>query len=258
MFQDFERQRVAIALAIALVSSGPAGAGNEAVRLTNPELLERLGFAVEQRVSITPRALAELERQVAAADLDEAEGAFAGSTMPEGAATGRSLVTPAVLHPAESDMVHVITGHPGLLCSGETPTFEGQIPDLPDGGNLTGARVWYSDSSSTNSATVVLYRSCLPAAGAGIPTTTVLGTRTSTGSSGAQSATIALDDPIDLLSCAYLVRVSLGASNLGCSASLAFYKLRVDWAPPAPPASPEVFGDGFESGTLAGWDVVQP
>jgi hypothetical protein len=257
MRRIFEGLRVAIVLAIALVASGPAGAADETVKLTDPDLLERLGFAAEQRVSIGPRALAELEWQAAAADLEVSESALTESVTPEGTATGHSVVSPAMLQPAQSDMVYFVTASPALLCSGDTPTFEGQIPDLPDGGNLTGARVWYSDSHSTNSLTVVLYRSCLPTSGAGRPIATVLGTRTSTGSSGAQSATIALDETVDFGSCSYLVRVNLGTIDLGCSASLAFYKLRVDWTPPAPPASPEVFGSGFESGNLTGWSAVQ-
>jgi hypothetical protein len=239
-----------------LVVAGLSGtaAAEEIRRLEDPALLERLGFRGAESLSITADALAGLERELEmeAAGIEAWPGEERQAPAAIAAEVGYSIVTPATIQPVDPTAIHYITTLPTLACGEGDTRFEAQIPELPHGGRLTGGRIWYADSSSAQSLTAIVYRSCLPESSAGTPTTTTLRTHVSSGDSGNRSVALALDEPIDLLRCAYLLRIRLGAE---CSLGLGFSKVRFEWTPPAEAADPKIFASGFEAGGFDGWSA---
>jgi hypothetical protein len=132
-----------------------------------------------------------------------------------------------------------------VACAGEVahstgdPFADVQV-EMPGGASLTGVRWWGYDDASQD-LTIFLYKTCLPASGAGAQVSTLID---SGGSSGTPGETSGLIEPtpeeVDNEACSYWVRVQFGDST----PALQFYKVRVEWTRQVSPAPAEAtFGD---------------
>jgi len=104
--------------------------------------------------------------------------------------------------------------------------------DLPSGVILDNVRWWANDALSTD-IQFFMERSCLPAAGPGVPTFTILGSGSTTGATGNQSGVVTLPSTvIDNNTCHYWFRVQFAAAGHILQKARLQWRRQVSAAPP--------------------------
>jgi hypothetical protein len=242
---------------LALVTPAfPAEAAGDDVPITDPALLESLGYEPDAaNVYATPQAYEQLlmspawRAAVQEMQLAEHAAAQGGATAgPFGTATvGYSPISGAELVPFGSDAGFRYTDGRGRYCLTPSPWagLVSQFTDMPHGARLEDVRVWFWDTSDDD-LRVHVRRVCHPDAAAGLPTTTILGTIESAFAPGHGTAVIGpLAEDVDHQSCVYEALAVLGVDS-GCPGndSLAISKIRAQWRRQISPApATATFGD---------------
>ena len=140
------------------------------------------------------------------------------------------------MHPRSSGFIALRSSTTGLYCnpSSSDSRAVGQI-QVPHGVNLSFFRTWYFDGG-LDDMNMSLQSACLPDFAAASPTQTLLGSITSVGAPGVQSASVFVSGTADNQSCTYQVTVQFGNGISVCEGVQVFYKARMQWNRQIPPA----------------------
>lgn len=223
--------------------AGPADAGEERIPLTDPALLERLGFEPDAgNVHATPQVYEQLmmgraERAAAQAATVEARreqiriGQDAGdSQSPFGTSTVGYSTVNVGFQPIFDDQY---TGGLGISCipgALVTGAAYGELQNLPHGAKLEHVDFRYVDDSA-ESLEVTVGRACYPDDfGDGNPSALLLGVHDTTGAEGfVRFASIGpLDEDVDLQSCFYFAQI-VTASPCPEDGGLGVFQVRAQW-----------------------------
>lgn len=119
-----------------------------------------------------------------------------------------------------------------LSCDGSSQESraESQV-HLPQGATLRFMRLFALDSNANQNLSVSLIARCQTTNAASNVTATVLGTVSTTGSSGRQVRNVEfpLFLEVDNLNCMYVLRAQLGSAANACGINLALNKVRIAW-----------------------------
>lgn len=139
------------------------------------------------------------------------------------------------MHPRDSGFIASRSPTTGLCCNTSSTDSRavGQI-QVPHGVSLRFFRTWFFDSGSED-MTMSLQSACLPDFAAALPTQTALGSITSVGAPGVQSAVAVVSGIADNQSCTYQVTVQFGNGTASCQGAHVFYKARMQWNRQIPP-----------------------
>lgn len=242
----------AAGMLLALPASAATGnAAREDIPITDPTLLERLGFEPDARnVYATPQAFADLmmdpAERVALGETRRAQRLAAQDDSPLGGpygtqARGYTPVSPYGLRPVNSSVAHIaVSGERRCLAGSSQPRFDADLGALPHGARWRFVDVWVRDDSAAPNEDLVAaaFSHCQPDLDPGEPEITVFGTASTSGAPGNTRLEIATGVDIDLESCAYFVQVFLGTENNNCpfGSALAIQKVRAEWRRQVSPA----------------------
>jgi hypothetical protein len=216
----------------------------EAVRITDPERLHRLGFPkdADNVFALRPTAV----REPAPASLEV--------QAPEtwGGAVGYTTILGFMLQ-EESGFFTYLDRLPtythctsGLEGNVTYPTFASAAIEVPEGAKLSSLRYWAYDTSSANDLHFRVYSVCQPFSSGAGPTITMLGEGFTIAAVGQYNAFAGLGDvTVDNRNCQYFVQVEFAPPDVECSGhALRVQKLQVAWIRQVSPA-PAVasFGD---------------
>lgn len=248
-------------MGLAALLALPATAAEEPIPITDPMLLERLGFEPEAKnVFATPQALRNILLSPAErAAAREAHLAAESQSTFGTSATGYSPVSGAEFYPQTDTSGDASYGFlvGGRFCESGNRFYRAQISSLPHGVKVDQARIWIYDEASGDDLSVSLIRTCQPS-GAGDPTNVVLDSRSSSGMSGNQTLTLGacippsdpcpIDEDIDLEHCSYEFRVAFASAVVGNNcvggSALRIQKARAEWKRQISPApDTATFGD---------------
>lgn len=207
-----------LATALCVASAAHAASSPEGTLITDPGTLAKLGFSADAivylapGVSLTePTPVPETYGSASPAQQEHAGTQFHGrvSTYAYGTVTGQGDVN---------------------FTAGDI--FADAQVQLPSGALWESTRFWLTDSVAPD-INVFLFRSCLPAAGAGSPVATILGTAATAGTPGNVSIVVGTTagTAIDNNACIYWERVNFGAAGTQLQKSRTQYRLQVSPAP---------------------------
>lgn len=216
----------------------PSHAAESRVPVTDPQLLERMGFAPDTtNVYATARALQQLLMGPDAGntmreevDGAPAEGVFGVDDAGETAATGSAF------EPMDSDTGYETFSGGTRYCTIDSPFFEAELQALPHGAELVRVRSWFRDDSAED-AELFLFRTCALESDP-TPSVTNLGSSSSAGTGGWATSRFDVGEDIDMEHCTYAVRARLDDDVFSCSegSDLGILKARAQWRRQVSPA----------------------
>ncbi len=203
------RVRIACLLTTALVWTAAGRAEN--VRVTDPAMLERMGFSRDANVFIADGAVLN--------------PASPGPSPQFGTSAQSSTTTMgSMFRPRESTGQYGSAGGRGDISYASGDQFWDTQLDLPAGALWDSTSYWGADSHATN-IDFILFQSCTPPDGPGLPDAVLLGSTTTAGVSGNYFVTVVpiVTTVIDNASCVYIARVHFNAVGQSLT------KARTDW-----------------------------
>ena len=191
---------------------------NERVLITDPALLESMGFPFDAR-NVYTRTATGVSRE-ATRDFGIALDHFSG--LGTGQFVGRENITGSWQYQADNfDLTRL----------GTESFANGQVI-MPTGVVLTGFRWWATDVNAAHDLAIFFEEVCLPAFSAGNLTHTILASTATSGSSGNQSAFVGIPGhTVDNVGCVYVVRARFDDTT-----GLVLQKVRAQWNRQVSPA----------------------
>lgn len=246
MFKSYQ-WRIMLSVAVLSLSIGPvaAGSSDDRVPITDPDMLQRFGYAPDARnIYATRQAMDELTNESATAANREASELEAAS--PRG-----TMIQPVSIHATDFMPVRVTSttsfgssGNEERWCDGgPSNVYMGIFQGIPDGATLRFRRIWHYDNSAEDLSAALL-RICVPFDGPGEAETTILATNSTSGTNGYGRLGPGnfLGETVDRQSCSYGMRVSLGDANSCAGNQLRIMKASLSMDVP----TSAVFADRFE------------
>lgn len=237
--RSFTTLTAAVALSALPVLAPPSHAAESRVPITDPQLLERMGFAPDAtNVYATPQALQQLLMGPDAGNTirEETEEAPAESVFGDDDA-GESAASGSAFEPMAGDTGYETFSGGTRYCTIGSPFFEADLHGLPHGARLVRVRSWFLDESAEDME-LFLFRTCTLESDP-TPSVTNLGSSSSAGSGGWDTSVFSVGEDIDLEHCTYAVRARLDDANVGsCSegSDLGILKARAQWRRQVSPA----------------------
>lgn len=213
------RRTFVLAAALSLASAAHAADSPEGTLITDAATLARLGFSADAVVYLAPGvSLTEATPgpqqygTVSPIQQEHAGNQFQGRAS-----------TYAYVSPSGAGDVSFVSGD----------VFADAQVQVPSGALWESTRFWVSDTNAATDINLFLIRSCLPVAGPGAPTNTILGSGASTGATGNQTlvVTVIAGTVIDNNGCFYWERANFGVAGLILQKSRTQYRLQVSPAP---------------------------
>ncbi|MEW5250923.1 hypothetical protein [Microbulbifer discodermiae] len=234
MFKRLKTLSFGCAFILGFHFSTPAAlAASDDVLITDPDLLEAMGFA------------RDMDKVYMAAGIELSNNA---DSMDAGLwSSGSPSVQPELFPSGSTDYSPVSakeffgrvdsTGTQWQFSAGNslelsrlgTERFaDAQVEDLPNGGVLQFFRWWWSDNDPNSAMGIFLFEVCQPSFGGGAVTFTTVATSTSFDTANGSAVVVIPNRPIDTQSCYYLVRVRFDAAT----SLLRFQKARLQFTHP--------------------------
>lgn len=254
-----------LALAALPTSARAEDGADNRIPITDPALLERLGFAPDvtnvyateqalRSMSLTPAERAAAEEADLAADR---QSVFGTSSSGYSAVSGTEFFPESAAEdPDFGRDDRYATSLEGRYCLEGNHFYVAQVHSLPHGAKVDQARAWVYDDFSED-MTVSLVRTCQPS-GAGQPTRVTLASSSTSGTGGNKRLLLGdncqspgppcpIDEDVDNQHCVYELRVvfpsAFGPTCIG-DANLRIQKVRVEWRRQVSPApDTATFGD---------------